>query len=435
MSTVLSISASPQVVSSTHALLTHVNRRVAGAGHDVRTLLVRELPAQALLSADISDPAIAEAVAAVAAADAIIVATPVYQAAYSGLLKVFLDLLPQFAFRGKAVLPIVTGGSPAHVLAVDYALRPVLAGLGSAHIGQGWFVPSSHIRQFGDGGVLIEPISLAPVAQVTDEFLDTLARNGVASALPVRVDSAGGQRVSPVAGDPDLEVHRVTVGDPRLEPLLADLIVEYGTRYGRPSEYTQLTEVPQTDFLHPDGVFLILQENGVTIAGGALRRYDSTTAEVKRVWTSHRHRRRGLARRVMAELETAALTLGYTRIHLTTGPRQPEARNLYLAAGYTPRFDVAADPETVGPLAFAKELVAGAGFAPWRQPTWAEIDEARRRRAVPDSGHSAADRAPVRQHQPGGDGPLLRRIAHQQSELDIDERRHVHAKSVNGTPR
>ncbi len=201
MSSVLSISASPQLVSSTHALLTHVNRRVAGAGHDVRTLLVRELPAQALLSADISDPAIAEAAAAVANADAIIVATPVYQAAYSGLLKVFLDLLPQFAFRGKAVLPIVTGGSPAHVLAVDYALRPVLANLGAAHIGQGWFVPSSHIRQFADGGVLIEPVSLAPIAQVTDEFLDTLARHVAPSPIPVRVDSAGGQRVSPVAGD------------------------------------------------------------------------------------------------------------------------------------------------------------------------------------------------------------------------------------------
>src|SRR6476659_5630629 len=148
MSSVLSISASPQVVSSTHALLTHVNRRVAGAGHDVRTLLVRELPPHALLSADISHPAIADAVAAVATADAIIVATPVYQAAYSGLLKVFLDLLPQFAFRGKAVLPIVTGGSPAHVLAVDYALRPMLSALGAAHVTPGWFVPSSHIRQF-----------------------------------------------------------------------------------------------------------------------------------------------------------------------------------------------------------------------------------------------------------------------------------------------
>ena len=168
-----------------------------------------------------------------------------------------------------------------------------------------------------------------------------------------------GAQVSAIAGSPDLRVERVAVGDPRLTPLLTDLVVEYGTRYGRPSANTQLTEVPSTDFVEPNGVFLILQENGETVAGGALRRYDAETAEVKRVWTSSRHRRRGLARRVMAELEQTAVELGYRRLHLTTGPRQPEARNLYLAAGYTPRFDPNADPETIGPLAFAKELAAG----------------------------------------------------------------------------
>ena len=76
------------------------------------------------------------------------------------------------------------------------------------------------------------------------------------------------------------------MGDPRLTPLLTDLVVEYGTRYGRPSANTQLTEVPATDFVEPNGVFLILQEDGETVAGGALRRYDAETAEVKRVWTS-----------------------------------------------------------------------------------------------------------------------------------------------------
>src|SRR5918912_82296 len=47
------------------------------------------------------------------------------KAAYTGLLKAFLDLLPQYALGGKTVLPLVTGGTPAHVLTVDYALRPV----------------------------------------------------------------------------------------------------------------------------------------------------------------------------------------------------------------------------------------------------------------------------------------------------------------------
>ena len=389
MATFLSISASPQAVSSTHAVLSHVNRRLLAAGHTVRTLPVRELPPGPLLAADSSDPEIAEAIEAVASADALVVATPVYQTAYSGLLKVFLDVLPQFAFRGKSVLPIVTGGSPAHVLAVDYALRPILSSLGAAHIGQGWFVPSSHIRVFADGGLVIDPSSLTPLAQVTDEFLDLVAARPAATApLPGRVDSAGGPRISAVAGHPDIEVRRVMPGDPALAPLLSDLVVEYGTRYGRPSPNTQLTEVPATDFLPPEGMFIVLMENGVTVAGGAIRRYDEKTAEVKRVWTSHRHRRRGLALRVMAELEAAAIELGYLRVHLTTGPRQAEARYLYLAGGYIPRFDQSADPETIGPLAFAKELLPEAGLPEWRHPGW----------AVP---------------------------------LDPDTRRHVHAATVN----
>ena len=47
----------------------------------------------------------------------------------------------------------------------------------------------------------------------------------------------------------------------------------------------------------------------------------------------------------MAELEAAAVELGYLRVHLTTGPRQAEAKNLYLAGGYIPRLDQSADPD------------------------------------------------------------------------------------------
>jgi FMN reductase len=46
-------------------------------------------------------------------------------------LKVFLDLLPQFALAGKAILPIATGGSVAHLPALDYGLGPVLQSMGA----------------------------------------------------------------------------------------------------------------------------------------------------------------------------------------------------------------------------------------------------------------------------------------------------------------
>ena len=369
MSTIVTIAGSPSLACGSDALLSHVSRRVIRAGHTVAPIVLRELPAEALLAGSTSDPLIAAAVAAVVAADAVVVVSPVHQAAYSGLLTAFLDLLPRFALRGKSVLPLATGGSAAHVRAVDHALRPVLSSLGADHVGQGWFVLGSHIRVFPDGGVLIDPASAVPVAEVTDSFLAGLRRSAPA-ASPV---SVGARRVSPVVGAPDLTVRRVQHGDPALKPLLDELVVEYGTRYGRISPDAELSEVPASDFVPPDGAFLVLTENGESVAGGAIRRYDGSTAEVKRVWTSSRHRRRGLARRVMAELEHTAKELGYRRIHLTTGPRQPEARALYLAAGYQPRFDPAADPESIGPLAFGKELVPGAGFAHWVQPSWAQL--------------------------------------------------------------
>ena len=344
MATIVTLSSSPSAASRTDAVLGHVERRLRARGHDVERVTVRDLPAEALLRADASDPRIAAVVASIAAADGVVVTTPVYKAAYTGLLKALLDLLPQYALRGKTVLPVATGGSPAHVLAVDYALRPVLVSLGAEHVTQGWFVLSSEVTVFAeDAGVLLAESAARNLHLVTESFLTHLARH----------------RSEIVTETDDDVVLRVSPGDDAAAPLLEDLVVEYGTRYGLSTPNTQLTEVPVTDFEAPDGAFLVILRAGQTIAGGAIRRYDDDTAEVKRVWTHAQFRRQGLARRVLLELERAAAGLGYKRIHLTTGPRQPEARALYLAAGYLPAFDLHADPESIGPHAFDKELPAG----------------------------------------------------------------------------
>ncbi len=99
-----------------------------------RRLPDEDLLAEALLAADPTEPAIAEVVSALDAADGVVVASPVYKAAYSGVLKAFLDLLPQDGLKGKLVLPLATGGSQSHMLALDYALRPVLSALGARHV-------------------------------------------------------------------------------------------------------------------------------------------------------------------------------------------------------------------------------------------------------------------------------------------------------------
>ncbi|CRK57961.1 FMN reductase [Alloactinosynnema sp. L-07] len=137
----------------------------------------------ALLAADTADPAITGVIDAIAGADAVVVASPVYKAAYSGLLKALLDLLPQFALAGKAVLPLVTGGTPAHVLAIDYALRPVLTSLGADHVVQGWLVLDKHIAVDADR-VALDAAGEGPVRTAVDGFSEAVhARRPLAVAL------------------------------------------------------------------------------------------------------------------------------------------------------------------------------------------------------------------------------------------------------------
>jgi len=144
--------------------------------------------------------------------------------------------------------------------------------------------------------------------------------------------------------EPALSVQLAHPDDPLAAPLFAELAVEYDGRYGDlfGGADRELTRYPAEEFLPPDGELVLLLQDGVAVAGGAFRRHaDPGTAEVKRMWTASAHRRRGLARRVLAELEARAAARGYSRMYLTTGPRQPEAKALYLAAGWSPLFDPA----------------------------------------------------------------------------------------------
>jgi GNAT superfamily N-acetyltransferase len=139
-----------------------------------------------------------------------------------------------------------------------------------------------------------------------------------------------------------VEVVVVHPDDPRAAPLFTELAAEYDARYGDlfGGAAQELTRYPAELFTAPHGAFVLLLEDGVAVAGGAFKPHpDDGTVEVKRMWTAATHRQRGLARRVLVELEALAAARGARRVFLTTGPRQPEARNLYLAAGYTPLFD------------------------------------------------------------------------------------------------
>ncbi len=116
---VLLIAGSPSERSRSAALLDATSLRLSVRGTGIHRLHIRDLSPQALLLADTGHRSIAHAVEQVADARALVVATPVYKAAYSGVLKVFLDLLPQEALKGKAVLPLATHRSGGVLLFGD----------------------------------------------------------------------------------------------------------------------------------------------------------------------------------------------------------------------------------------------------------------------------------------------------------------------------
>lgn len=190
MSTLL-LAGSPSERSRSAALLDAVALRLAVRGVRAEHLHIRNLNPQALLLADTGHHSIVQAVKQVEDANLLVVATPVYKAAYSGVLKVFLDLLPQSALQGKAVLPLATGGSPHHMLALDYALRPVLQSLGAKHILPGIYAT--------DGQVALPPEGAYAVAPEIGQRIDEAVHQLVSEVLhaPATLAAATG-RFAPV---------------------------------------------------------------------------------------------------------------------------------------------------------------------------------------------------------------------------------------------
>lgn len=156
-------------------MLQYIGDQLASQGHRCSRLQVRDLPAEALLHADLNAPAIVRAIALVQDADAIVIATPVYKASYTGILKAFLDLLPQDGLDGKLVLPLATGGSQSHMLVLDYALRPVLASLAARFILPGIYATSEQLPWTLEAGLIPAPPIATRIAQGVTQLSSELA--------------------------------------------------------------------------------------------------------------------------------------------------------------------------------------------------------------------------------------------------------------------
>jgi len=143
---VVGVSGSPKPVSRSRTLLelalTALERQGTGPS---RLIDLAKLPADALLGRH-QDREVADALQAVLDAGIVVVSTPIYRATYSGLLKVFFDLLPQDALARKVAIVIATGGGQGHLLAVDHGLRPLLASVGALVVATGVYGTDAQFR-------------------------------------------------------------------------------------------------------------------------------------------------------------------------------------------------------------------------------------------------------------------------------------------------
>jgi len=137
----LSVPSSTRLLADRLAAATERHLGDAGILPAVRVIELRE-HAQDLtnhLLTGFPTPKLQEVIDAVVGADGLIVASPIFNASYSGLFKLFFDVVERDALAGMPVLVAATGGTPRHSLVLDHAMRPLFAYLGAATVPTGVF--------------------------------------------------------------------------------------------------------------------------------------------------------------------------------------------------------------------------------------------------------------------------------------------------------
>ncbi len=105
----------------------------------------------------------------------------------------------------------------------------------------------------------------------------------------------------------------------------ADLAIRDGAEHLFYAQFNKIAKIREV---------VVAYENETAVGGGALREYEPNIAEIKRMYVRENVRGKGIAGKILAELETWAKELNFTECVLETGKKQPEAIRLYQKSGY-----------------------------------------------------------------------------------------------------
>ena len=172
MSDIVIVSGSPSSSSRSDRVLHYLGSLVEKEGFSVRHFSVKSMDAEDLLFGNFHSPEIKEIISKLQEAKGVIVGTPVYKASYSGVLKALFDILPQDILHDTPVLPVMTGGSPSHLLALEYALKPLLATLKGQKL-KGLYILDSQLDKIKENPFIDEDILNRSKKQLT-YFLEKL---------------------------------------------------------------------------------------------------------------------------------------------------------------------------------------------------------------------------------------------------------------------
>lgn len=167
---------SPSAQSRSSALALYAQRLLNARGIQTQTYRAQDFLAEDLLYARYDSPRIADYVREVQASVGLIVATPVYKASLSAALKALLDLLPERALGRHTVLPLATGGSEAHLLAIDHAVQPILSALKASQVLNSVYAVDRQLFVQDGQAIDIDPHLRERLNESIERFIESLPK-------------------------------------------------------------------------------------------------------------------------------------------------------------------------------------------------------------------------------------------------------------------
>ncbi|MGJ5674004.1 MAG: NADPH-dependent FMN reductase [Nostochopsis sp.] len=146
MHEIVTICGATSVSSRSSAILDYAKELCVKHGLGAASITVYDLPPEDLVYANFESQKLKTLQVLIEQATAIIICTPVYKSSYTGVLKALLDLMPQYAFAEKTILPIAIGGTINHLLSIDYAMKPLFSAMGATNILRGIYIINSQIQ-------------------------------------------------------------------------------------------------------------------------------------------------------------------------------------------------------------------------------------------------------------------------------------------------